>query len=76
MEKPTGHAAMKNTQAARLAVHLRRKAMTYGEMLGLGVSTCPWRRLTETTGYLREGESLVRGINSRGLVTFVIRKAA
>jgi hypothetical protein len=68
MTKPT------KTQAERLFVHLRRKAMTYGEMEALGISTCPWKRLEEGRYLLREGEKLVRG--KRGdLVTWRVVKA-
>jgi hypothetical protein len=63
------------TQAEKLAVHLRKRALTTMEMLQLGYSVSPWRRLTESSTYLREGERLVKGKNGRGLVTYAIRKA-
>jgi hypothetical protein len=63
------------TQAAKIAVHLRRKAMTYMDMLALGVSVCPWRRLADSPSYLRPGERLERGLNREGRVTYRIRRA-
>jgi hypothetical protein len=41
------------TQGDRLFSALKKRPHTYMEMIGLGVSTCPWRRL-------REAESLPR----------------
>lgn len=38
------------TQGACLTVALMKKAMTYGDMLSLGISTCPHKRVQE---YLR-----------------------
>jgi hypothetical protein len=46
------------------------RAMTYGDLLALGVSTCPWRRLQEAERHLKPGERIVRKTNARGLVTF------
>lgn len=37
----------KRTQGQRLLAHLKRKPHTYLEMLMLGISTCPWRRVRE-----------------------------
>ena len=62
------------TQAERLYRHLRRKPHTYLEMLMLGISTCPHKRIAEGTHYLNVGERIVRGTNKRGLVTFRIQR--
>lgn len=35
------------TQGALIAEALKRKPHTYMEMLKLGVSTCPWKRVDE-----------------------------
>jgi len=63
------------TQAQRLisAIRRRRSGMTYGELEALKVSTCPWRRISESgSQYLREGERLDRKTGNDGLVRFVI----
>lgn len=62
------------TQAERLFVHLRRKAMTYGDMEALRISSCPWKRLEDGQRHLKEGEQLVKGANKDGLVTFKVVK--
>jgi hypothetical protein len=64
------------TQAQQIATHLRRKAMTHMDMLALGVSVCPWRRLADSPSYLRPGEQLVKGKDGEGRVTYRIRKTA
>jgi hypothetical protein len=64
------------TQAEQLARHLRRREMTTMQMLYLGISVSPWKRLTETSTYLRPGEQLVKGKDGEGRVTYRIRKAA
>lgn len=51
----------KKSQAERLFVHLRRRAHTYLEMEALGISSCPWRRLSDGRHFLKEGEELVKG---------------
>lgn len=63
---------MKRTQAARLAVHLRRRPMTAMDMLQTGISVAPWKRLSESSSYLKPGERLVKGRNRCGLVTYFI----
>lgn len=60
------------TQAEQLFVHLRRKAMTYGDMEALRISTCPWKRVAESKHLLKDGEQLVKGFNKQGLVTFKV----
>lgn len=49
------------TQAERLFSHLRRKAMTTMEMLSLGISVAPWKRIVEGLHHLKPGEKLVKG---------------
>lgn len=64
---------MKTTQAQRLYAALRRKPHTTMELLALGVSVCPWRRLTEGLHYLRPGEKLLKGERD-GRVTYRVVK--
>lgn len=65
------------TQGQKLLDACRKRWMTYGDLLWLGVSTCPHKRMAEAAKHhLREGEQLVRRLNHRGLVVFrVLRKA-
>jgi hypothetical protein len=67
---------MKQTQAQQLYTALRRKPHTYMEMLRLGISTSPWRRLTEAQSKLRPGEKIVKGVNARGLVTYRVLRCS
>lgn len=60
---------MKESQGRRIIRHLRRKPHTTMEMLMLGISVCPWKRVREA---MREGESLVKG-ERNGLVTWAVR---
>ena len=46
------------TQGRQLIKALKRKAMTYGEMHSLGISTSPQKRVVEC---IQEGERLVKG---------------
>jgi hypothetical protein len=49
------------THAEQLIRALRqsRKAMTYGDLEALRISSCPWKRLSESGhNYLRTGEQL------------------
>lgn len=48
----------KTTQGRTVIEALKRRPMTYMEMLALGVSTSPWRRCAEA---LQPGEKLVKG---------------
>ncbi len=65
------------TQAEQLIRAIRRKAMTYGDLEALKVSTCPWKRLSETGHrYLRTGETIVRKVGRDGLVRIGIGRAA
>lgn len=61
------------TQAERLYAALRRRPHTTMEMLALGVSVCPWRRLSEGLHYLKPGEKLVKGERD-GRVTYAVKR--
>lgn len=61
---------MVETQGRRLINVLKRKRMTYLEMMLLGISTCPWKRIREQ---LREGELLVKSVNAKGQLTWHVR---
>ena len=52
------------TQGRVLIEALKRKPHTYLEMLAYGISTSPWKRISES---LREGELLAKGRNDKGL---------
>lgn len=48
---------MKQTQGRRIIAHLKRRAMTYGDMQRLGISTSPQKRVTES---LAEDERIIK----------------
>ena len=56
---------------------LRRRPMTYGDLLALRVSTSPWKRLSEAAHlYLKPHEKLDRFKRDRdGLTVFKIVRA-
>ena len=60
------------TQGRLLIAALKRKPHTYMDMLRHGVSVSPWKRVLES---LREGETLVKTKNKRGLITWSVRRA-
>lgn len=64
------------TQGRQLIAALKRRAMTYGDMQRLGISTSPQKRVVEA---LRPDEQIVKGIRWRGadkgLVTWRVVKA-
>lgn len=65
------------TQGACLTVALMRKAMTYGDMLALGISTCPHKRVQE---YLKRVPGLVlvkteKKVGERKLTAWKVVKA-
>lgn len=62
------------TQAEVLYRHLRRRWMTYGDMLALQVSVCPWKRVSEGLHHLRDGEKLAKKTTHRGLVAYRVVK--
>ena len=53
------------TQGRRIIAALKRRAMTYGEMQRLGISTSPQKRVAEC---LRDDEQLLKGNGTDGLV--------
>lgn len=64
------------SQCERLIRELRRRPMTYGDLLALRVSTSPWKRLAEGAHlYLKPHEQLHRFKRERdGLVVFKIKR--
>jgi hypothetical protein len=66
------------THAEQLIQVLRqsRRAMTYGDLQALRISTCPWKRLSEAGhNYLRTGEQLDKyERKSDGLMVFKLVK--
>ncbi len=65
------------TQCEQLIRALRRRPMTYGDLLALRVSTSPWKRLSEAAHlYLKPHESLDRFKRQcDGLTVFKIVRA-
>lgn len=59
------------TQGRKLIAHLKRRPMTYMQMLMLGISTCPQKRVWEC---LQQGEYLHKRKNARGLVEWYITR--
>lgn len=57
------------TQGQCIVAALERKPHTYGDMLRLGLSTSPWRRVLEALKH-RGDRRLIKGTNARGLVTW------
>ena len=65
------------TQAEILVRAIRRKAMTYGDLEALRVSTCPWKRLQEAGHrFLKDGEQIVRRMGGAVWVRSLIDGAA
>ena len=60
------------TQGAVLIECLRIRPRTYGEMIRLGVSTCPWRRVAESLDETRE--KLVKTKGHDGLIRWRVRR--
>lgn len=59
-------------QGRRLISMLKTRSMTTMELLQLGISTCPWKRIDEC---LQEGEKLTKHKNQRGLNVYRVVKA-
>ena len=59
------------TQGEELARILKRRQMTYGEMLATRISTSPQKRVAEWLQHAT-GWTLKKGRNARGLVTWRI----
>ena len=63
------------TQGAQLVAALKRQPHTYMQMLRLGLSTSPWKRVAETLD-MRPDLTLVKGKRKGdGLVTWRVVKA-
>lgn len=62
----------KATQGRRLIMLLKRKALTYREMLMASESCSPWRRVDEC---LADDEQIVKGENAKGWTTWRVVKA-
>ena len=60
------------TQGRRLIEHLKRRAMTYGEMQALGISTSPHRRVAESLDETRE--KLVKTKGHDNLIRWRVRR--
>lgn len=60
---------MKQTQGRKLISALKRRGMTTLEMLQLGISVCPWKRISEA---LQPGELLVKQKKGRYTVYRVV----
>lgn len=60
------------TQGRKLVALLKRRQMTYLEMLLTGISTCPWKRAQEQ---LRPSEQLVKGRDKKGRTTWRVVSA-
>jgi hypothetical protein len=59
------------TQGRRLIEACKRKPRTYMELLSMGISVCPWKRIRES---LACNEVIVKG--KRGeLVTWAVKRA-
>ena len=58
---------MKQTQGRQLIKLLTHRPMTTLEMLMTGISTAPWKRISEA---LEPGETLQKHKNSRGLYVY------
>lgn len=63
----------KGPQGRQIIAELMRRPMTYGDMLALGISVCPWKRVSES---LKPGEQLVRKEGRDGLVRWRVRRFA
>lgn len=65
------------TQADRLFALLRRRSMTYMDLILTGISVAPWKRLAEAEHrLLARGEQLIRGVDKCGRRVFRVRKVA
>ena len=65
-------ASNRETQGRRLIARLKRSPHTYMEMLMLGWSVSPWKRIRES---LAVGEKLVKGRDKSGRTTWSVRRA-
>lgn len=61
------------TQGRRLIKALKRKAMTYGEMQRLGISTSPQKRVMECLQFGEYVDRTYRVVNGRKLLQWRVR---
>ena len=59
------------SQGRALIALLKRRPMSYHDMLMTGLSVCPWKRVAESIG---ADEQLRKGKNASGLTTWRIVK--
>lgn len=59
------------TQGRLLIEKLKRKPHTYGQMLAIGISVCPWKRIKEA---LCIDEQIFKAKNRQGLMTWLVVK--
>ncbi len=57
----------KTTQGRDLIRMLKKRPMTYREMLNASASVSPWRRVVES---LADGEFIAKGTNRQGWTTW------
>lgn len=62
-----GNTKAKPTQGRRLIAILKRRALTYRQMLQASESVCPWRRVLEA---LAPHEQIVKGKTREGWTTW------
>lgn len=60
-----------STQGRRLIAQLKRRAMTYGDMLSLRISTSPQKRVVES---LKSDEQILKTKGRDGLVRWRVAK--
>ena len=63
------------THTEQLLAALRRRWYTTGDLQALRISTCPWKRLSESAHrYLRAGERIERRTRRDGLLELRVVK--
>lgn len=63
------------TQGERLLSRLRRRGYTTMELLQLGISCAPWKRLAESKHKLKPGEQIKKTKRADGLCVYRVTKA-
>ena len=63
------------TQGRLIIEQLKRRPMTYMQMIALGVSVCPWKRVQESIGGAVGWRLDTSGRNRQGLVTWRVVRA-
>jgi hypothetical protein len=60
------------TQGQKIVERLQKRWMSYSDMLALGVSLCPWKRVKDA---IPEGHIVDKRTNAKGLIEWrVVRK--